>query len=97
MTPDGHYVLVANRGADMISVFWIDPESGRPTLRSEVACGGRFPRAIRFDPSARYLAVANQKSDDISIFGWDFTKGVLSGKPLIKIDLQTPLDMIFAD
>lgn len=95
ISPDGHYVLAANRGADSIAVYWIDPQSGAARLRHEVPCGGRFPRAIRFDPTARYLAVANQKSDDVSIFGWDFSQGALSDKPLLQIALQTPLDMIF--
>jgi 6-phosphogluconolactonase len=95
ISPDGHYVLIANRGADTIAVFWIDPETGIARLRSEVACGGRFPRAIRFDPSARYLAVANQHSDDITIFSWDFSKGALSQAPIARIEIPTPLDMIF--
>lgn len=95
ITPDGHYVLVANRGADTIAVFWVDPETGIARLRREVPCGDRFPRAIRFDPKARLLAVANQRSGDISIFAWDFFRGELSEKPLIKLDIPMPLDMAF--
>jgi 6-phosphogluconolactonase len=97
LSPDGHYLLIANRGADTIAVFWIDPETGFPHLRNEVTCGGRFPRAIRFDTSARYLAVGNQKSDDVSIFGWDFSTGRLTDKPIVKIDIPLPLDAEFID
>ena len=97
VSPDGHFVLAANRGADRITVYWIDPESGTPTIRDETACGGLFPRAIRFDPSSRLLAVANQNSDDVCIFGWDFAKGALSAAPLAKIAIPRPLDMVFFD
>jgi 6-phosphogluconolactonase len=97
LSPDGHYLLAANRGADTIAIFWIDPKTGVACLRHEVACGGKFPRAIRFDASARYLAVANQRSDDVSIFGWDFSTGRLTDKPITKIDIPLPLDAEFID
>jgi 6-phosphogluconolactonase len=97
ISPDGHYLLAANRGADTIAVFWIDPESGVARLRHEVACGGKFPRAIRFDATARYLAVANQRSGGVSIFGWDFSTSRLTDKPIVKIDIPRPLDAEFID
>jgi 6-phosphogluconolactonase len=97
ISPDGHYLLVANRGADTVAVFWIDPSTGLPQLRGETGCGGTFPRALRFDGAARHLAVANQKSGSIAIFGWDFAKGALTEKPLMRVKMQTPLDMIFVE
>ena len=95
ISPDGHYVLAANRNADLVTVYWVDPETGVAKRKHEVPCGGEFPRAIRFDPAARYLAVANQNSGDISVFGWDFAEGVLTEKPLVRFAIPTPLDMVF--
>ena len=95
ISPDGHYVLVANRNADTIAVFFVDPQTGIARLRDEVDCGGKFPRAIRLDSSARFLAVANQKSDGVSVFGWDFATGKLSAKPIIEIDVPIPFDAVF--
>jgi 6-phosphogluconolactonase len=97
VTPDGHHLLVANRGADTIAVFWIDPQSGLPTLKAEYACGGAFPRAIRFDRAARRLAVANQKSDTVALFDWDFAEGKLSAEPTEMIPVKAPLDMLFVN
>ena len=97
VTPDGHHLLVANRGADTIAVFWLDPRSGLPTLKAEYDCGGAFPRAIRFDRAARRLAVANQKSDGVALFDWDFAEGKLSAKPTEIVSVKAPLDMLFVD
>ncbi len=96
-TPDGHHLLVANRGADTIAVFWIDPQSGLPTLKAEYDCGGAFPRAIRFDRAARRLAVANQKSDGVALFAWDFADGKLSAEPTNIVPVKAPLDMLFVN
>ncbi|MCV3766991.1 lactonase family protein [Rhizobium sp. TRM95796] len=97
VTPDGHHLLVANRGADTIAVFWIDPQSGLPTLKAEYECGGGFPRAIRFDRAARRLAVANQKIDAVALFDWDFAEGKLSAEPTAVIPVKAPLDMLFVN
>jgi 6-phosphogluconolactonase len=97
MTPDGHHLLVANRGADTIAVLWIDPQSGLPTLKAEYDCGGAFPRAIRFDRAARRLAVANQKSDAVALFDWDFAEGKLSAEPIDIVPVKAPLDMLFVN
>jgi 6-phosphogluconolactonase (cycloisomerase 2 family) len=96
-TPDGHHLLVANRGADTIAVFWIDPRSGLPTLKAEYDCGGGFPRAIRFDRAARRLAVANQKTDTVTLFDWDFAEGKLSAEPTAIIPVKAPLDILFVN
>lgn len=95
IAPFGHHVLIANRGADTIASFWIDPVTGIARMKEEVNCGGAFPRALRFDPAGRFLAVANQKSGDLSLFGWDVADGRLSPAPLQQIGLAAPLDVIF--
>jgi len=97
ISPDGHYVLAANRGADTIAVFFVDAQTGVARLRDEVGCGGDFPRAIRLDPTAHYLAVANQKSDNLAVFGWDFSTGTLTAKPIVEIDIPIPFDAVFID
>lgn len=95
ISPDGHYVLLANRGADTIAVFWIDPETGHARFRDEVPCGGKFPRAIRLDRTGGILAVANQKSDNVVFFARDFSTGRLTLLPNAEIALPAPMDVIF--
>ena len=97
ISPDGHYLMLANRGADTIAVFWIDPETGMARLRDEVPCGGRFPRAIRLDRTGRVLAVANQKSGNVALFERDFASGKLTPMPHGKIELPSAMDVIFID
>ena len=97
ISPDGHYLMLANRGADTIAVFWIDPDTGLAHLRDEVPCGGAFPRAIRLDPTGRVLAVANQKSGNVVLFERDFASGRLTAMVHGEIDLPAAMDVIFLD
>jgi 6-phosphogluconolactonase len=78
ISSDGHYLMLGNRGADTIAVFWIDPEIGTAKLRDEISCGGDFPRAIRLDRTGALLAVANQRCGNVALFHRDFGTGRLS-------------------
>ena len=97
ISPDGHYLMLANRGADTIATFWIDPETGMARLRDEVPCGGTFPRAIRLDRSGRTLAVANQRSGNVVLFERDFGTGRLARPPNGEVALPAAMDVIFID
>lgn len=97
ISPDGHYLMLANRGPDTIAIFWIDPETGMARLRDEVSCGGAFPRAIRLDRAGAVLAVANQKSGNIVLFDRDFETGRIAAQPAASIELPAAMDAIFLD
>jgi len=97
ISPDGHYLMLANRGADTIATFWIDPETGMARLRDEVPCGGAFPRAIRLDATGGVLAVANQKSGNVVLFERDFATGQLTPIPKGDVELPAAMDVIFID
>jgi 6-phosphogluconolactonase len=97
ISPDGHYLMLANRGADTIAIFWIDPETGMARLRDEVACGGAFPRAIRLDRTGRILAVANQRSGEVVLFERDFASGKLTAMPNGTVELPSAMDVVFLD
>lgn len=97
ISPDGHYLMLANRGADTIATFWIDPETGMARLRDEVPCGGAFPRAIRLEKTGRLLAVANQKSGNVVLFERDFGTGRLTRLAGGEVDLPAAMDVVFLD
>ena len=97
ISPDGHYLMLANRGADTIATFWIDPETGMARLRDEVPCGGAFPRAIRLEKTGRLLAVANQKSGNVVLFERDFATGRLTRLAGGEVDLPAAMDVVFLD
>ena len=97
ISPDGRYLMLGNRGADTIAIFWIDPETGMARYREEVSCGGKFPRAIRLDSTGRMLAVANQKSGNVALFSRDFEGGKLTPMPHGDFELPSAMDAIFLD
>lgn len=97
ISPDGHYLMLANRGADTIATFWIDPETGMARRRDEVPCGGAFPRAIRLDRRAGVLAVANQRSGNVVLFERDFATGTLTRLPAGEVELPSAMDVVFLD
>lgn len=97
VSPDGHYLMLANRGADTIATFWIDPETGMARLRDEIPCGGTFPRAIRLDGTGRILAVANQRSGNVALFERDFASGRLTPLPNGTFELPAAMDVVFLD
>jgi 6-phosphogluconolactonase (cycloisomerase 2 family) len=97
ISPDGRFLMLANRGADTIATFSIDPETGLARLRDEVPCGGRFPRAIRLDRAGLVLAVANQKSGNVVLFDRDAGSGRLTAMPQGEIELPAAMDVVFLD
>ena len=97
ISPDGHYLMLANRGADTVATFWIDPATGMARLRDEISCGGEFPRAIRLDATGRTLAVANQWTGNVVLFERDFSSGRLTRMSHGEVELPAVMDVIFVD
>ena len=70
LSPNGKYVIAANRGADnKLLVFKIQQNGllGQP----QVYTNGIEPRAFSFDESGKYLYVTNVYSNNISLFRFD--------------------------
>ena len=75
--PTGKFLYGSNRGHDSISVFAIDPGSGRLASLGQEKTGGKTPRNFGIDPSGSYLLAENQGSDTIVIFKIDPFSGKL--------------------
>lgn len=77
ISKDGHFLYAANRGADTIAVYDINPNG---TLRKiqDISCGGNFPRHIALMKDDSCLMIANQKSDHIVLLRVDKNNGILS-------------------
>lgn len=79
-TPDGRFVLMANRGPDTVSAFEVlrDASDGPPrlVLVDEIGCGGHNPRDITLIDGTVY--VANQGSGSIAVLGIDPDTGALT-------------------
>lgn len=77
ISPDGHYVVTANRGRDnVISVMKIN-ENGMPETASRYKSNGIEPRAFSFDETGKYLYVTNVFSNNITYFRFETETGKL--------------------
>jgi len=94
LSPNGKYVIAANRGADnKLLVFKIQQNGllGKPTVYK---ANGIEPRAFSFDMSGKYLYVTNVFSNNISLFRFDGKKGTLRSIGNAA-KLSTPTDIKF--
>ncbi|MFF8279170.1 lactonase family protein [Streptomyces lateritius] len=75
-SPDARHLWAAVRGDDSIAVLALDPSGEKPTLVTTVSSGGRWPRDLTLDPTARRLYAANERSGDITWFDLDPATGI---------------------
>jgi 6-phosphogluconolactonase len=77
--PTGKFVYASNRlGTNFITIFSIDPSSGKLSLIGYQSTLGKTPRNFRIDPTGGFLIVANQESDSIVLFSIDRQTGKLT-------------------
>ncbi len=66
--PSGRFVYSANRGHDTITVFRVDPETGKLAVVEVEPVRGATPRNFNIDPSGRWLLAAGQDSHTLASF-----------------------------
>jgi 6-phosphogluconolactonase len=68
--PSGQFVYTSNRGHNSISIFEIDADAGRLTMRGNETGSGaiKTPRDFTVDPSGKFLLVANQDAASLMVF-----------------------------
>jgi 6-phosphogluconolactonase len=71
----GRHLYASNRGDDSITLFNIDPHSGKVTKDQIESTQGKGPRNFVLDPSGKYLLAANQFTDNIVEFSVDPASG----------------------
>ncbi len=80
LSPDNHFLLVADLGGDRVFVYRFDEKSGKLTP-NEPAAGilppGSGPRHIAFSKDGRLLYVLNELNATVTTFGWDAKSGAL--------------------
>lgn len=76
--PSGKFLYVSNRGHDSITVFAINPATGRLTWVQNQSTLGKWPRQFAIDPTGKFLLVTNQKSGTIVVLRLDPETGTLS-------------------
>jgi 6-phosphogluconolactonase len=76
--PTGRFVYTSTRGANLITVFAVDPAKGTLTVVDRTPTQGKTPRNFTIDPTGAYLFAANQDSDNIVVFKIDAKTGKLT-------------------
>jgi 6-phosphogluconolactonase len=92
--PNGKYVYGSNRGHDSISVFSVDPKSGRLEFVEATATGGRTPRNFALEPGGNRLYAANQNSGFVAVFDVDPKTGRLKATNE-KFEVDSPVCVRF--
>ena len=96
VSPDGKFLYASNRGDEnTITIFSINPATGRLTLKGYQSVLGKTPRNFIIDPTGNYLLAANQDTDNIVIFKRNKQTGLLTatGKQ-IEVSMPVCLQMI---
>lgn len=79
ISPDGKFLYTSDRGdLNIITIFSIDPISGKLTMKGTQSTFGSHPRYFMIDPSGNYLLAANQDSESIIIFKVNKKTGLLT-------------------
>ena len=76
--PTGKFVYASTRGANLITVFAVDPAKGTLTAVDRTPTQGKTLRNFTIDPTGAYLFAANQDSDNIVVFKIDAKTGKLT-------------------
>ena len=84
LSPDGRFLYVSTRGADLLSVFAL--KQGQARLTQQISCGGQHPRDFILSDDGRFVLVLCRNSDDLIAFPRDEKRGTL-GTPISRIKI----------
>ncbi len=94
VSPDGKFLYVSNRGdLNAITIFSINPTSGKLSLRGYQPTLGKEPRNFIIDPTGNFLLAANLTTDNIVIFKRNKQTGLLT-KTNAQVDVPNPACLI---
>jgi 6-phosphogluconolactonase len=94
LAPSGRFLYGSTRGHDSISVYGVDPASGRLTFVANTKLPGKTPRGFGITPDGAYMLVAHQNSDSVAVFRIDKTSGKLAATTA-TITIGKPVDVKF--
>jgi len=86
--PSGRFLYASNRlTTNYLTIFSIDPDSGKLTLVGYQDSLGKTPRNFRIEPTGRYMLLANQDSNTLVLFKIDQQTGKLTpvGDPISTV------------
>ncbi|WP_125713733.1 lactonase family protein [Companilactobacillus kedongensis] len=84
---DGKFLYTSTRGANVITVFTVDPDGSRLKKIDTIKTKGKGPRDFDLDPSQNFVIAANQDSDNLTLYKRNSKKGILT---IIADDIAIP-------
>ncbi len=75
LSPDGRFLYVSTRGADVMSVFALEDTGAK--LIQQIPCGGKHPRDFVLSEDGRFVLVLCRDSDDLFSIARDAETGLL--------------------
>ena len=77
-SPDGRYVLIADKGLDIVHSYAIDREIGKLSLGQQLKChGASCPRHLWFHPNGEWVYINTEYTSTIIACRYDREKGTL--------------------
>jgi 6-phosphogluconolactonase len=75
--PEAKHLFVSNAGADSVTIYDRDIETGLLTMKGSLPIGGEYPKDFCIFPDEKHIAVANHESGTLTFFSVDYEKGLL--------------------
>lgn len=75
---DGTQVFCSNRGQDSISVFNVDPATGRMDFLNNAPLDGKFPRDFALMPGGKFALVGLKESWRLASYAYEKAKGTFT-------------------
>jgi 6-phosphogluconolactonase len=91
--PSGQFLYNTNRGHNSVTMFEVDPATGKLDVIGWESTRGEWPRGMNIDPSGTFLYAANQNTDTIAVFRIQLSNGKLKFSTLVHT--PTPVDVEF--
>lgn len=95
MHPSGKFLYSSNRGdANSITVYSVDPDSGKLTVIDHTGTQGKHPRGFNLDPTGNWLIAANKDTNTLSVYRIDTETGKLQATGQL-VTVPAPADVLF--
>src|SRR6266516_1159101 len=85
LTPDQHFVLVADLGMDALLVYAFDSASGRLRAHMQISARpGAGPRFKAFHPGGQHLYVNHELDNTVVVYDYDAASGRLRERQVVE-------------
>lgn len=93
-SPDGRYVLIADKGLDIVHSYRLDRDTGKLKLVQQLKChGASCPRHLWFHPNGKWAYVNTEYTSTIIASAYDAEQGTLTPFQVVSALPDTYFDV----